>query len=371
MSREKPIDISELKKLIETNLERMRELCSAFDLKKLKKRRNLLEKKRSQPDFYKSEESRRIFQELGELEDSISQAELLEKEISEAETWLHLIDEEDIASLFPELQEKLAYWDHLVHETEQSLYLNGPYDQSDAILSVHAGAGGTDAQDWAEMLLRMYLRWAERKGLKAEVVDVSPGEEAGIKSATVLINGRRAYGLLRNEKGVHRLVRISPFDANRRRHTSFALVDVIPQISSEEVKIDPEDLKIETFRASGHGGQNVQKTDSAIRITHMPSGIVVQCQNERSQLQNKNTAMKILLARLHQKKEEEEREKIAQIRGEYQTAAWGNQIRSYVLHPYTMVKDHRTEYTVGDVNRVLDGDIDNFIWENLRRLKSS
>lgn len=371
MSREKPLEVSELKKLIESYLERMRRFQSAFDLEALKSRRDFLEQKKSQSDFFKSEESKEIFQELKKLEDSISQAELLEREISEAETWLNLIEEEDIASLLPELHEKLAYWENLSHESEQFLYLNGPYDQLDAILSIHAGAGGTDAQDWAEMLLRMYLRWAEKKGFRAEVVDVSPGEEAGIKSATVLVYGPRAYGLLRNEKGVHRLVRISPFDANRRRHTSFALVDVIPQITSEEIKIDPDDLKIETFRASGHGGQHVQKTDSAIRITHLPTGIVVQCQNERSQLQNKNTAMKILLARLYQKKEEEEKEKIAQIRGEYQTAAWGNQIRSYVLHPYTLVKDHRTEYEVGDVSRVLDGDLDEFIWENLRRLKSS
>jgi peptide chain release factor 2 len=371
MSREKPLEISELKKLIGTYLERMKELFLAFNSEELKARRDSLEQKKSQPDFFKSEESRKIFQELRGLEDSISQAELLEKEISEGETWLHLIDEEDISALLPELQEKLDHWERLVHESEQFLYLNGPYDQLDAILSIHAGAGGTDAQDWAEMLLRMYLRWAEKKEFKTEVVDFSPGEEAGIKSATVLVYGPRAYGLLRNEKGVHRLVRISPFDANRRRHTSFALVDVIPQITSEEIKIDPEDLKIETFRASGHGGQNVQKTDTAIRITHLPTGIVVQCQNERSQLQNKNTAMRILLARLYQKKEEEEKERISQIRGEYRTAAWGNQIRSYVLHPYTLVKDHRTEYEVADVSRVLDGDIDEFIWENLRRLKSS
>lgn len=371
MSREKPIEVSDLRREIEEKIKLLEELFSAFNIPALKEKRESLERMRSQPDFYQSEESKEVFREMSDLEDQINQAEKLERELSEAQTWLHLIEEEDISALFPELQEKLLFWEKLVHETEQFVFLDGPYDQSHAILSVHAGAGGTDAQDWAEMLLRMYLRWTEKKGFKAEVVDVSPGEEAGIKSATVLVNGKRAYGLLKNEKGVHRLVRISPFDANRRRHTSFALVDVIPQIQSEEVKIDPEDLKIETFRASGHGGQHVQKTDSAIRITHIPTGIVVQCQNERSQLQNKNTAMKILLSRLYQKKEEEEKEKISQIRGEYQTAAWGNQIRSYVLHPYTMVKDHRTEYTIGDVNRVLEGDIDDLIWENLRRLKGS
>lgn len=370
MSREKPIEIAEIKRKIEALRDQLQQLLIAFDRKSLGERKKVLDKKRGALDFYKSEDARQIFQDLGVIESMLSQAESLENEISEAETWLKLVDEEeDITPLFLELQEKMAYWGKLAQETEQILYLKGPYDQSDAILSVHAGAGGTDAQDWAEMLLRMYLRWAEKRGFKAEVADVSPGEEAGIKSATVLVNGRRVYGLLKNEKGVHRLVRISPFDANRRRHTSFALVDVIPQISSEKVEINPEDLKIETFRASGHGGQHIQKTDSAIRITHIPTGIVVQCQNERSQLQNKNTAMKILLARLHQKQEVEDRERIAQIRGEYQTAAWGNQIRSYVLHPYTMVKDHRTEYTVGDVNRVLDGDIEDFIWENLRRLK--
>lgn len=246
----------------------------------------------------------------------------------------------------------------------------GPYDERNAILSIHAGAGGRDAQDWAEILLRMYLRWADRNNFRAEVVDTSPGEEAGIKSATVEMKGNQAYGLLINEKGVHRLVRISPFDANHRRHTSFALVEVIPEIENETVEIGDDDLRIETFRSSGHGGQNVQKTDTAVRITHIPSGVVVQCQNQRSQLQNKVTAMKILVSRLAQIASEKDRQRLTELRGEYLTAAWGNQIRSYVLHPYTMVKDHRTGYEVGDVMRVLDGSIEDFIRQNLRREKA-
>lgn len=369
MSREK-LELTDLKKEIENILGRLKELLESLDTEDLWKKKESFNKETSSPDFFKKD-TREFFRQTAQNENLLKVAETLDTEIKEAQTWDMLMDSEDITPLLPELRQKIQNWKKLINEAEGLLYLNGPYDENDAILSLHAGAGGTDAQDWTEMLLRMYLRWAEKNGFRAEVVDLSPGEEAGIKSVTVMVYGPRAYGLLRNEKGVHRLVRISPFDANRRRHTSFALVDVIPQIEASEVKIDPDDLRIETFRASGHGGQNVQKTDTAIRITHLPTGIVVQCQNERSQMQNRNTAMKILLARIHQRKEEEDKAKIAQIRGDYQTAAWGNQIRSYVLHPYNMVKDHRTELTVGDVNAVLDGDINEFIWANLRHEKGN
>lgn len=371
MSREKPIDPGSLRLEIEKNVERLRQLASSFDIQALEEKKALLSQKSSMGNFWQSGDKREVLQELTRLTDLLESYQEIQRELAEAQTWLGLMQEDDISPLVFELEKKIQDWENLSRKTEETLYLNRPYDFSHAILSVHAGAGGTDAQDWTEMLLRMFLRWAERHNFQSEVVDLSAGEEAGVKSATVFIRGSKAYGLLRNEKGVHRLVRISPFDANRRRHTSFALVDVIPEIEETELVINPEDLKIETFRSSGHGGQNVQKTDTAIRITHIPTGIIAQCQNERSQLQNKATALKILYARLFARQAEEDKKKIAELRGEYQTAAWGNQIRSYFLHPYTLVKDHRTGLEVGDASRVLDGDIDPFIWENLRQRKRS
>jgi len=249
---------------------------------------------------------------------------------------------------------------------ETTILLSGEYDQSSAILSIHAGTGGTDAQDFAYMLLRMYVRWAEKRGYKVKVVDALPGEEAGIKSATILVEGPWAYGKLKGEKGVHRLIRISPFDANARRHTSFASVTVIPEIEEEiEVEIRPEDLRIETMRASGHGGQHVNKTETAVRITHLPTGIVVTCQNERSQYLNKMTALKILKSKLYQLQKQKLEEKKEQLIGEKKDISWGNQIRSYILHPYKVVKDHRTQFEVFKVDEVLDGEIDDFIREYL------
>ena len=237
----------------------------------------------------------------------------------------------------------------------------GPYDKREALLSLHAGAGGTDSQDWVEMLLRMYIRWAETHGFKPEILDSTPGEEAGIKSVTLQISGLHAYGRLRSEHGVHRLVRLSPFDANHRRHTSFALVEALPVIDDDvTVKIRPDDVRLDTFRASGAGGQHVNKTSSAVRITHVPSGIVITCQNERSQLQNRDAAMRILRARLLERKLQRQREEQAALKGEHTSAEWGNQIRSYVLHPYTMVKDLRTGVETGNTRAVLDGDIDAF-----------
>jgi peptide chain release factor 2 len=246
--------------------------------------------------------------------------------------------------------------------------LSGPYDERSAVVAISAGVGGTDAADWAEMLVRMYLRWAERRGFKAELLEFTPGDEAGFRSATLSVDGHYAYGYLRTERGTHRLVRISPFDFQRRRQTSFALVDPTPEVESEtEVDLRPEELRIDTFRATGAGGQNVNKTETAVRITHVPTGIVVACQNERSQLQNKETAMKILRARLLERRVREQEEAQAKERGEMRSADWGSQIRSYVLHPYTLVKDHRTGVEVGDPTRVLDGDIDPFIEAALSR----
>ena len=241
--------------------------------------------------------------------------------------------------------------------------LSGPYDHDDAILAIHAGAGGTDSQDWADMLLRMYLRWAEDHGFSAEILDSTPGEEAGIKSATIAVGGQYAFGYLRSEKGVHRLVRLSPFDAAHRRHTSFALLEVLPQVSMEEanIEINPGDVKMDVFRSSGAGGQNVQKNATAVRLTHLPTGIVVTCQNERSQNQNREFAMRILRARLLEIRQAEREEERAVLRGEYTKAEWGSQIRSYVLHPYQMVKDHRTDFQSGNSQAVLDGDLDDFM----------
>ncbi len=244
-------------------------------------------------------------------------------------------------------------------QVELALALSGEYDRRDAILAIHAGAGGTDSQDWAEMLLRMYLRWADKRGYAAAILDLTAGEEAGIKSATVELPGRYAYGFLRSERGVHRLVRLSPFDAAHARHTSFALVEVMPEVESDaEVDLNPDDLRVDVFRASGHGGQNVQKNATAVRITHLPTGITVTCQNERSQHRNKELALKVLEARLLEKELERKTEEQARLKGEHVSAGWGNQIRSYVLHPYKMVKDHRTGFETSDAEAVLDGELD-------------
>jgi peptide chain release factor 2 len=275
---------------------------------------------------------------------------------------------EDDQSIAAELEETRHSVEERLAELEEARLFSGEYDAGDAVVTVNAGAGGTDSQDWAEMLLRMLMRWAERRGMKVELVEVSPGEEAGIKSATFIAHGENAYGLFSAEKGVHRLVRISPFDAQSRRHTAFSGVEVAPFIDeSVDVDIDPEDIQIDTYRASGAGGQHVNKTDSAVRITHRPTGVVVQCQNERSQSANKTTAMAMLRSKLIEREEERRREELAKEKGEAQDVGWGSQIRSYVLQPYTMVKDHRTGVEMGDVQRVLDGDLDQFVRAELLR----
>jgi peptide chain release factor 2 len=280
--------------------------------------------------------------------------ELLELlELAEAER------DEEVAQSVAEDAQKLAAQ---LEEMELELALSGEYDRRDAILAIHAGAGGTDAQDWAEMLLRMYLRWADKRGYQADVLDLMPGEEAGIKSAMVEVKGRNAYGYLRGERGVHRLVRISPFDASHARHTAFALVEVMPEAESgAEVQLNPDDLRIDVFRASGHGGQNVQKNSTAVRVTHIPTGLTVVCQNERSQGRNKESALKVLEARLLEIELAKQAEERAKIKGEHVSAGWGNQIRSYVLHPYKMVKDLRTGYETSDAESVLDGGLDELL----------
>jgi peptide chain release factor 2 len=290
----------------------------------------------------------------------------LESDLADLEELVEL--SADDPQLVGELDSQLSSLEQRVQTLEEARLFNGRYDAGDAVVTVRSGAGGTDSQDWTEMLLRMYLRWAERRGFQVEMKEASPGEEAGLKSATFIARGENAYGLFAAERGVHRLVRLSPFDAAHRRHTSFAEVDVGPLVDDDvEVEIDEEDIRVDTYRASGAGGQHVNKTDSAVRVTHLPTGIVVQCQNERSQAQNKATAMRLLRARLLELEERRRSEELAAERGEQKDVAWGSQIRSYVLHPSQRVKDHRTGYELSDAQRVLDGELDGFVREYLLR----
>jgi peptide chain release factor 2 len=302
----------------------------------------------------------------------VERYEALERKLEDARAMDELLTEAEDVELATELTKSLESLQHDVERLELATLLGGEYDKNDAVASLHAGAGGTESQDWAEMLLRMYLRWAERNDLEVELDEVQPGEEAGIKSATFIVRGPYAYGLLSAERGVHRLVRISPFDQQSRRHTSFASLDVIPLLSEDvDIEIDPKDLRIDTYRSSSAGGQHVNVTDSAVRIVHLPTGIQAACQNERSQMQNRAVAMQILKSRLAERMREERQERIEQLRGEQRGIDFGSQIRSYVLHPYRMVKDHRTDVEMGDVDRVLDGDLDRFIEAELRRRRSA
>ncbi len=336
-----------------------------FDLPQKKSELQKIEDQLSSPEIWKDQEKSQSLQRNKKvLEREIHLfSQLIEKK-EELEVLAELMEEgEDVHE---EITKSLAIFQKEIEEAKLQALFDDADDPLNAILTIHPGAGGTESQDWAQMLLRMYLKYAERKGFKAEVLDMQPGEEAGLKNATVRILGDHAYGNLSQESGVHRLVRISPFDANKRRHTSFAAVFVYPEVEDNiEIDINPDDLRIDTYRASGRGGQHVNVTDSAVRITHLPSGIVVQCQNERSQHKNKATAMKVLKARLYElakKKKMEKKEKLEDAKSEI---AWGNQIRSYVLHPYRMIKDLRTKVEIGDVDRVLDGDIEEFIKSNL------
>jgi peptide chain release factor 2 len=306
--------------------------------------------------------------ELSRLSDDIRSFEDIARRASDASVLWDLASAEGDDASGAEAAGELTKIESDLVSLEVLSLLGGEFDDHPAILEVHAGEGGTDSQDWADMLLRLYLRWAERRGMKTEIVATTPGEEAGIKSATVTVDGRHAYGLLAAERGVHRLVRISPFDSAKRRHTSFASVGVTPEVEEDvEVDINPEDLRVDTYRSSGAGGQHVNVTDSAVRITHLPSGIVVSCQNERSQMQNRAVAMRILKSRLVARAREERESELRALRGEIRDIGFGSQIRSYVLHPYQMVKDHRTDIEVGNVQGVLDGDIDRFIEAELRR----
>lgn len=312
-------------------------------------------------------EAGKILQKKKSLENKIGAFEGLESSMDDVNVLIEMAEEADDESLVPEIEETFAALKNGIEALRIETLLDGEYDKNNAILSIHAGSGGVDAQDWAEMLYRMYTRWIESKGFTYSLLDFQKDDAGGIKNATLLVEGENAYGYLKNERGVHRLVRISPFDSQARRHTSFSAVDVSPEIDSETtVDIAPEDIRVDTYRSSGAGGQHVNTTDSAIRITHIPTNIVVTCQNERSQHQNKEMAMRVLMGRLIELKEREHKDKIDDLKGDYGQITWGNQIRSYVFQPYTMVKDHRTNAEVSDVQRVMDGDLDYFINEKLK-----
>jgi peptide chain release factor 2 len=334
-----------------------------FDISGCEHKIKELEQSMNDPEFWNDlERSQKVNREIKALKNKVERYKKLWSKIEDLEVLIELALEEQDYSVTDEVSSSLRQLDKEVNAFNMETLLSGPYDRNNAIVSLHAGAGGTEAMDWVAMLFRMYTRWCEDKGYEVKVLDMLPGEEAGIKSVTFHVIGPNAYGYLRCERGVHRLVRISPFDASGRRHTSFASVDVMPELEDDtEIEIRPEDLRIDTYRASGAGGQHVNKTESAVRITHIPTGIVVQCQNERSQIQNRETAMKMLKARLLELKEREQEEKLRQLKGEVKKIEWGSQIRSYVFHPYNLVKDHRTGVETGNIQAVMDGELDQFI----------
>jgi peptide chain release factor 2 len=343
-------------------------LWSIFDVPALEKEIIKLEGQSARTDFWQDQNNAQaIMRQLAEKKKTVQQWRGLEKKLADAAELLSMSAED--AALQAELTKELDDLASQIDELEFRLAFSGEYDARDAIITIHAGAGGTESQDWAEMLMRMYLRWAERRRFKTEVLDTSPGDEAGIKRTVIAVKGEYAVGYLKSEHGVHRLVRLSPFDSDHARHTSFALIEVMPEAESDiEVNIKPEDIKLETFRSSGPGGQHMQKTSSAVRITHLPTGTVVSCQSERSQHMNKDYAFKILRARLLELEIEKQAAEKAKMKGKRIEAGWGNQIRSYVLHPYRMVKDHRTDYETSNTEAVLDGELDGFINAYLRSI---
>ncbi len=352
----------EIKGKIEELRDRLEEVKKVLSPQELKKELSSIDKTMSEQGFWEDQEkARQTIQRRKWLEETLQTLQNIEKSLRDVEELSQLTSEED-TDTWAVLEDEMETIEKDLSELELKTYLSGEMDPKNAYLTIQAGAGGTEACDWADMLFRMYRRWAERKGYEVEVVDITPDDEAGIKSVTLLIKGPFAYGYLKGEQGVHRLVRISPFDANARRHTSFAAVSVMPQIE-EDIKVDirDEDLKIETFRASGAGGQYVNKTDTAVRITHIPTGIVVSCQQERSQFQNKRKALELLKAKLYQLEQEKLQQKKKELEGEKTDIGWGHQIRSYVFHPYRLIKDLRTGYETGNVDAVMDGEIDEFI----------
>lgn len=367
------VELDQFKFTLNQYKEPMEELKASLELDRKKARMEELGAKMEEPDFWSDpEKAQDITRELKGMKDTVEAFAGLESTMDDAYTMIEMGYEENDASLIPEIEEMIREFRETFEQMRIKTLLSGEYDSNNAIVTLHAGAGGTESCDWAGMLYRMYTKWAESHGYKTEVLDYLDGEEAGIKSITFEVKGENAYGYLKSEKGVHRLVRISPFNAAGKRQTSFASCDVMPDIEEDlSVEIADEDIRIDTYRSSGAGGQHINKTDSAIRITHIPTGVVVQCQNERSQHKNKEKAMQMLKAKLYLIKEQENREKLSDIRGEVSDNGWGNQIRSYVLQPYTMVKDHRTGEESGNVQSVLDGNLDQFMNAYLRYINSA
>lgn len=329
-----------------------------------------MEKETMDPDFWAdSEKAQEVMKRIGILREAVNKFQSIQDSFDNLEIAYELSGEDEGEEYAEEVQKIIKTLQVKIDGMEIETMLSEPYDQNNAILTIHPGAGGTESQDWAEMLYRMYLRWAEKNGYKTTVLDHLPGEEAGLKSVTILIEGNYVFGYLKAEKGVHRLVRISPFDSSGRRHTSFTAVEVMPEVPEDDnsIEIDPKDMKIETFRSGGAGGQHVNTTDSAVRITHIPTNTIVQCQNERSQIKNRGTAMKLLKSKLLELQLKEKEMEMSKMQGDQQEIGWGSQIRSYVFHPYSMVKDHRTNYEKGNVQAVMDGEIDEFITEFLKK----
>jgi len=339
-----------------------------FDLGKKKDRIKELDLKMTEPSFWDDQDTaQKVITEVNGLKGYVSDFDDLEERLDNVEVSYELVKEEDDQELFEELESDITALKKAINDFELQMLLSEPYDAKNAILELHPGAGGTESQDWASMLLRMYQRWAESKNFKVEILNYLAGDEAGVKSVTLVIKGHNVYGNLKAEKGVHRLVRISPFDSSGRRHTSFVSCEVTPEMDDDvDIEVKSEDIKIDTYRASGAGGQHVNTTDSAVRITHMPTNVIVTCQNERSQIKNREAAMKMLKSKLYQLEIEKQQEELAEIRGEQTEIGWGNQIRSYVFHPYSMVKDHRTNKEIGNTQAVMDGEIDLFIDAYLR-----
>ncbi|WHY76892.1 peptide chain release factor 2 [Neobacillus sp. WH10] len=362
------MELAEIRNELEKTAKKLADFRGSLDLENKEARIAELDDTMLQPDFWNDQEKAQlVISEANGLKDQVNEFTDLNDSYENLELTYELVKEENDMELRAELEEELQQLSGRLNQFELQLLLSEEYDKNNAILELHPGAGGTESQDWGSMLLRMYTRWAEKKGFKVETLDYLPGDEAGIKSVTLAIKGHNAYGYLKAEKGVHRLVRISPFDASGRRHTSFVSCEVMPEFNEEiQVDIRTEDLKIDTYRATGAGGQHINTTDSAVRITHLPTGVVVTCQSERSQIKNRESAMKMLKAKLYQREIERQEQELLEIRGEQKEIGWGSQIRSYVFHPYSMVKDHRTNTESGNVQAVMDGDLDQFINAYLR-----